>query len=198
MICPNCKTQNVEGAQFCRSCGTSLTSATKWWEQYGMVPVSTFKLLPSVIGSILIWPFLIFSVLISFLGIAGLFIEGISTGDSFAITIGCIYVISGITIFIIAYSIARSKIFVNSTRKKRKELLDSDYIEYHKSRSVHHVIVARGTAHSHLFGLFDVQSIKMKLPFEYNELKWTEKGKLLSAIKDGKKFIIDINGNKYE
>ena len=29
MICPNCKTQNVEGAQFCRSCGTSLTGSKK-------------------------------------------------------------------------------------------------------------------------------------------------------------------------
>lgn len=198
MICPNCKTQNVEGAQFCRSCGTSLTSATKWWEQYGMVPVSIFKLLPSIIGSILIWPFLIFSALIFILGVVGLFIEGFSTGNSFAISIGCLYIIGGITVFIVTYSIARSKIFVNSTRKKRKELLDSDYIECHKSRNVHYVIVARGTAHSHFFGLFDVQSIKIQLPFEYTELRWAEKGKLLSAIKDGKEFIIDINGNKYE
>ena len=163
-----------------------------------MVPVSVFKLLPSVIGSIMIWPFLIFSALITIVGVLALFINGFCNGDSFAITIGCLYIIGGTTVFIVTYSIARSKIFVNYTRKKREELIDSDYIEYHKSRSAHYVIVARGTARSHLFGLFDVQSIKMKIPFEYSELKWTERGKLLSATKDGKKFIIDINGNKYE
>lgn len=29
MICPNCKTQNVEGAQFCRSCGIPLSGSKK-------------------------------------------------------------------------------------------------------------------------------------------------------------------------
>ena len=102
-----------------------------------------------------------------------------------------------ITLFAL-FPIFKSKVFPNKVRRNRKELIDNDYIENYDSRTIHYVIIARGTAHSHLFGLFDVQSIKMQLPFEYTELKWTEKGKLLSAIKDGKKFIIDINGNKYE
>ena len=196
MICPDCKTENVEGAQFCRLCGTSLVGATKWWEYYGMVPVSIFRLSPSVIGSILIWPFLIFSGLFSVI-VAVATVNNILHKYYSNILYECVFIFGGISVFIVAYSIARSKIFVNSTRKKRKELMDFDYIEYHKSRSVHYVIVARGTAHSHLFGLFDVQSIRIQLPFDFTELTWVERGKLLSATKDGQKFIIDVNGNKY-
>lgn len=213
MICPNCKTQNVEGAQFCRSCGTSLTSATKWWEQYGMVPVSMQKMIKSN-GAVFVS---VLSVLTCLLGIVvGIFgmLESInrlnyyvdSNGhfqyyheiDEFGVCMATGILCIVIIVAIITYRHAVKEVFTDSYRKSQGQLKDNDYIEKYDSRAIHYIIVARGTAQSHLFGLFDVQSIKMKLPFEYTELKWTERGKLLSAIKDGKEFIIDINGNKYE
>ncbi len=93
------------------------------------------------------------------------------------------------------YFLLRNKTHANRMRRKRKELLDTDYIEAYQKRSLHYVFVARGSANDHRFGLFDVQKIRMQLPFEYEELSWSTKGKLLSAKKDGKYFSLDLNGN---
>lgn len=213
MICPNCKTQNVEGAQFCRSCGTALTESFKWWERYGMVPVSMHKIMTSNGAIVISISLLIICLLGTAVGIFGMlesfhryhsYIDSNGHWQSYretdeygvCLAIGVLCIVFIVAIF--TYKYAMIKVFAENYRKKKGKLKDNDYIENYDSRAVHYVIIARGTALSHLFGLFDVQSIKIQLPFEYTELKWTEKGKLLSATKDGQKFIIDINGNKYE
>lgn len=192
MICPNCKTQNIEGAQFCRSCGTSLTGATKWWEQYGMVPVFFSNFRPS-----LLYVFCFVILLLPLIAISFFFSVIFFTSPNGQLEIFLCFC-GSLLLHLILYLFAKKFIFVNNYRKRKKELLDTDFIEKEHSRQSCFTIVARGSDQSHLFGLFDVKSIKMQLPFEYTELKWTEKGKLLSATKDGQKFIIDINGNKYE
>lgn len=95
----------------------------------------------------------------------------------------------------LSYFLLRNKAYANRMRKKRKELLDTDYIEAYQKRSCHYVFVARGSASNHKFGLFDVQKIRMKLPFDYDDLSWSARDKLLSAKKDGTFFFIDLNGN---
>lgn len=46
------------------------------------------------------------------------------------------------------------------------------------------------------FGILDVAHYKVYLPAQYDYLEWREKKKFLNAMLNGRKFIIDINGNE--
>lgn len=46
------------------------------------------------------------------------------------------------------------------------------------------------------FGILDVAHYKVYLPAQYDYLEWREKKKYLNATLNGRKFIIDINGNE--
>ena len=117
------------------------------------------------------------------------YIEDVAPGIGFLIVV--------IIVSSLVYRLAKNKVFVNRTRKKRG-LRDNDYIQKYDSRDVHYVLFARGTSESHKFGLFDVQNIRIKLSPIYDELTWLDKGKLLNALKDGNRIVIDINGNDYQ
>jgi len=199
MRCYYCNIENPNDAQFCRSCGKPLvTHDVAWWKEYNMVPVAFFKLLPSNGMSVIIYPLLLISVVFVGLSFFILVYEVFAGGIMEAIPFVIGYFGIGIAVFAMVYPLAGKKAFVNFTRRKRKELLDSDFIERYNTRNDHYVFVARGNSQTHKFGLFDVQSIRLQLAFDYDELKWIEKGKLLSASKNGEKIIIDINGNIYK
>lgn len=200
--CKYCGIDNNDNAQFCRNCGKPLSSYNStWWKEYNMEPVITYKLKRSVWHTIIfiLLSFVFasiayFAILAICLGIAAVCREGLS---------GVLGSVVGIVmlgaVFLLLRFIYRSigdKVFVNKYKFKIG-FLNSDYIQKYKSRNEHYVFFARGTRDLHKFGLFDVQKIKIQLQPIYDKLEWVEKGKILSATKDGKNFIIDVNGNQY-
>ena len=87
--------------------------------------------------------------------------------------------------------------FRNYLRKRRKELLDSDFIE-RNSCDKRYAIFARGDKNNHKFGLFDTKRVKMVLNPKYDSLSWEGNEQMLIATIDGKAILIDIKGNEYE
>lgn len=200
MKCAYCNIDNKPDAQFCRSCGRPLTTHNKaWWKEHNMEPVGTYKLKQSSWASLFCAIMLLIILFFTFIS-GGLIIEGAFFRDYVLIeevAAGTGVLIAVIIVSSLVYRLAKNKVFVNRTRKKRG-LRDNDYIQKYDSRDVHYVLFARGTSESHKFGLFDVQNIRMKLSPIYEELTWLDKGKLLNALKDGNRIVIDINGNDYQ
>ena len=96
----------------------------------------------------------------------------------------------------------------DSTRKRRQELLDGDYVEVLKKRWggyewKQYLMVARGTGASHKVGIFDTRNVKLCIPMIYEKLEWIKQekgqnGQLLKGVLNGYPVIIDVNGNQYE
>ncbi len=191
MICPNCKTENHDGAKFCRSCGKSLATHNKaWWKEYNMEPVRVvgfrrgcFVKLLRIVLFFILW--------LTIYGCSGMSIKMLFFSNLY---------LNGNMIFLtMASAVIISTIICGFiyVRVKRKDLLDSDYIQTYEKEDARYVFIARGTSGSHKFGLFDVQNKKIKLLPVYDELRWLEIGKLLSALKDGERIVIDCNGHIY-
>lgn len=163
---------------------------TNWWENYDMVPVRFFKGFNPSILDILICIILLF---VSFDFLAVLFIESKSIQPLPVFGI----IVTFLVLNLISYYRAKCYIFHNYRRKKKKELLDSDYISNGSYKGRYHV-VARNNRTSHCYGLYDKRNAKLLMPFIYNDLKWSTKNKgMLHAVKDGIKMTLDINGNSY-
>ena len=198
MICPNCNTDNQPGAMFCRSCGNHLSLHNGlWWKEYNMEPLRTFKMISSSWAKFFCVILLILFLFCSFYTVAGIayYIYDSKYLDTLGIALG--FLVGAIIVAIPLNRLARNKVFVNKTLKKRGILAD-DYIQKYDSRSVHYVLFARGTNTSHKFGLIDVQNSKVILMPIYDELTWIEQGKLLSSIKDGQRNVIDVYGNIFQ
>lgn len=210
--CPECHIWNSNDNSFCEKCGARLHPFVgEWWKDYNMSPVRLTKFkLPW--GGYYLYAFsLIISIIIIFylsVGICGLFLEifpGIFgyhdlryEGWNIAISV-LISLAFGLSLLFFWFKYFLSIRFApNWFRKQKRELLDDDYIENYKSRKDHYVLIARGNGSSHKFGIFDVQKINVCVPMKYDELKWSEKGKLLNGILNGYPVVIDVNGNNYQ
>ena len=200
MKCSFCNIDNKSDAQFCRSCGRPLTTHNKaWWKEHNMEPVGTYKLKRSSLATlfciVMLCIILFFTCISGGLIIEGAFFRDYVLIEEVAAGVGVLIVV--IIVSTLVYRLAKNKVFVNRTGKQRG-LRDNDYIQKYNSRDIHYVLFARGTNESHKFGLIDVQNIRIKLSPVYDELTWLDKGKLLNALKDGERFVIDINGNNYQ
>ena len=211
--CSNCKTWNNRNAEFCFNCGERLTAfAGDWWKSNNMRPVRLAKLRKekrgTAVADYLLSLFVTIVLFYLSVGVAFLFYEVVPYICGYGeeryelwnlIPSTIVAVIFGLSLlwFWFRYFLS-SKLAPNWLRKRKKELLDDDFIENYDDRRVHYVFVARGTGTDHKFGLFDVQKIKLTVPFEYDSLKWQEQGETLLAVKDGIPMIIDVNGNKYQ
>ena len=91
----------------------------------------------------------------------------------------------------------RHNLFPNFVRKKRKELLDTDFIQDYSRRQLKYVIIARGSSKERKYGVFNVRNIKQVIPYSYDKLEWLDKDKTLLAVKDGKEMVIDVKGNEF-
>lgn len=203
MICPNCKTDNYEGATYCRSCGIPLFTYKKtWWQEHNMEPVGTHKFKRSAWATCVFFLICIILAYFSFMGIVVicLSIGAIFRGESYAWLGPILGIIILCVIFLVSKFLYRSigyKVFINNNKQKMG-LLNTDYIQKYDERKERFVFFARGNSETHKFGLFDVQKLQIKLLPVYNKLTWLEKGKLLSALKDGESSVIDINGKIYK
>lgn len=196
--CPECHTWNNSNDSICVKCGARLHPyAGEWWKNYNMSPVRLYHLKRS--RKYGIWVFLCFYALVGFCVLAGYCALWIMFEQKYIVLHAIGLIISSCIIFLIVkYGICGFCLpFVapNILRKKRKELLDDDFIEEYKKDP--YVFVARGTGASHKFGLFDATEIKMAIPMIYDELTWVEKDKLLKGILNGIPVIIDVNNNNY-
>lgn len=196
MKCKYCQAENQNDAKFCYSCGKPLEEDLDWWKALGMVPVSQYSFKPSYASMffmvITITPITLLSLLCF-----GIFMGDIISSGHNDKSENAIIPIIGAILIAILYNIFKNKVFVNKIRKKRKELLDTDFIQSY-NEDERYVIIARGNRTCHKYGLFDVKKIRLIIPPIYEELNWIQKNKMLSAIKNGVKLMIDINGNEYK
>lgn len=206
--CPECHTWNSNDKSFCEKCGARLHPfAGEWWKTYNMTPVRLFQLKVDYVGTIILLflfvPIIGMSIVFSVVGFMNGFLNSyVNEYDRLPMWLGLIIFVISLTVLILTILYTKKKVlevsYPNACRVLRKELLDDDYIEIYKSRKVHYVFIARGNGNSHKFGLFDVDKIKICIPMKYDELKWSEKGKLLKGVLNGYPVIIDVNGNNYQ
>ena len=132
--CSKCQCANDDEAKYCRQCG-NVFSTLPWWKELDMIPVRDYKLKNSkpsrifcyllsipcllfVIGFVSFWSQIIFHRLVE---------------RSTRIVISPILGVLFGLIFLYFYFKNFSKYcFRNHLRKRRKELLDSDFIEAEK------------------------------------------------------------------
>jgi len=147
--------------------GKDLSSSVVWWKGENMQPVSMF---PLKLG----WLFTVPIIGLIFRSFAFIF-----------------------SIIPILYFPLRSSLFPNFLRKRRKELLDTDFIQEYPSRKVKYTIVARGSSSDHKYGVFNVKKIRLLVPFVYDKLEWLDQSKTLLAVKDGRSMVLDVKGNEF-
>lgn len=193
--CSKCQCANDDEAKYCRKCGFEFTSMP-WWKRIGFIPVRDFKIKNSLTFQILsvLWlPYLV--ILAASIGKYSYFLFNYNNGP---MEIG-VLIVDIIGILFLYYGMRFFSIFCfrNYLRKRRKELLDSDFIE-RNSCDKRYAIFARGDKNSHKFGLFDTKRVKMVLNPKYDSLSWEGNEQLLIATIDGKAILIDIKGNEYE
>lgn len=198
MRCKYCKTENLIGSKFCRSCGKPLPNEdVDWWKDIEMIPVSQYYFKPSYTSAffmvITIIPVLMLSLLCFVIFMADI----ISSGHNDKPENFFVPIIGAIVIYILYY-IFKNKVFVNKIRKNRNELYDTDFIQACNNKDDRYVLIARGDSACHKFGLFDIKEIRLIIPPLYEELKWQKKNKMLTAIKNGVKILVDINGNEFK
>lgn len=198
MRCYYCNTENQNDAKFCRSCGKPFpVEDVDWWKSLKMIPVSQYCFRPSLTSVffmvITITPILLLSLLcfVIFMG------DIITSGHNDKVENAFVPIIGAILI-VVLYNWFKNKVLVNKVRKSRKELLDTDFIQTYNNKDETFVFIARGNSTCHKFGLFDLKKVRLIIPPLYEELKWAEKDKMLSAIKNGVKMMIDINGNEFK
>ena len=193
--CSKCQCANDDEAKYCRKCGFEFTSMP-WWKRIGFIPVRDFKIKNSIFGQIFCYALWI-PCLIGLLGFISnvIFDGGANTILAIFDIISCVLVGSVFLFFYLRYF---SKFcFRNHLRKRRKELLDSDFIE-RNSCDKRYAIFARGDKNNNKFGLFDTKRVKMVLNPKYDSLSWEGNEQMLIATIDGKAILIDIKGNEYE
>ena len=173
----------------------------EWWKEYNMRPVRLFRITyakENIFGFIgILYIFLCFGIM-ALIGVSlknTLHENGLD--DILFFTCMGILIIGEIVIFY--------KVFeINKIRKKREELLDSDYIEVNKGYfGKRYLFCARGTGNSHKFGVFDTLKIKLCIPMIYDNLEWVkpeigQKRGLLKGVLNGQPITFDLDGNKYE
>lgn len=193
--CSKCQCANDDEAKYCRKCGFLFTSMP-WWKQIGFIPVRNFKIKNSLTFQILsvLWlPYLV--ILAASIGKYSYFLFNYNNGP---MEIG-VLIVDIIGILFLYYGMRFFSIFCfrNYLRKRRKELLDSDFIE-RNSCDKRYAIFARGDKNNNKFGLFDTKRVKMVLNPKYDSLSWEGNEQMLIATIDGKAILIDIKGNEYE
>ena len=192
-----------------------------WWVKKNMAPVNLYKLKPDYFkASLLILAAIVIVLALAFCIYAGIsswlindkLRHDISTsgmrtrlivGDKYQIYVYVYVALTAILLWL--GNIVRKKmlnvfekeVFVDKYRKTKSNLLDTDYIQKYDSRDVHYVFYGRGSDMNHKFGLFDIQEIKTVYPPIFDDIEWQDKGLLLKVLKDGKWYIIDLNGNAY-
>ena len=193
--CSKCQCANDDEAKYCRKCGFEFTSMP-WWKRIGFIPVRNFKIKNSLTFQILsvLWlPYLV--ILAASIGKYSYFLFNYNNGP---MEIGVLIVdIIGILFLYYGMRFFSRFCFRNHLRKRRKELLDSDFIE-RNSYDKRYAIFARGDKNNHKFGLFDTKRVKIILYPKYDSLSWEEYEQMLKATIDGKEILIDIKGNEYE
>ena len=182
--CSKCQCANDDEAKYCRKCGFEFTSMP-WWKRIGFIPVRDFKIKNSIFGQIFCYALLIpcssglsgiYHVIFYPSSISRALLE-------ISMIVSCVLVGSVFSFFYLRYF---SKFcFRNNLRKRRKEMLDSDFIE-RNSYDKRYAIFARGDKNNHKFGLFDTKRVKIILYPKYESLSWEEYEQMLKAVIDGR------------
>ena len=193
--CSKCQCANDDDAKYCRKCGFEFTSMP-WWKRIGFIPVRDFKIKNSLTFQILSVLWLPYLVMLA-AGINNFFYY--LSYHNFRIWEIMVTIVDIIGILFLYYGMRFFSRFCfrNHLRKRRKELLDSDFIE-RNSYDKRYAIFARGDKNNHKFGLFDTKRVKIILYPKYDSLSWEENDQMLKATIDGKVILIDIKGNEYE
>ena len=182
--CKSCNADNIDEARYCRKCGKIIEKASGPTQQpqfeqkaeniinlypdYGFQPVSLVKI-PVKFG-VFKWRIISFLLGIFF------FVIGINTG---VVPLGFMG-LGFLALFLIL-------ILCIKTKPLKQEI--AEYIQ--KKGSPIRFIVKDGK-----FGLYDVKKHKIAVQPEYDNLRCKQGEKFIYlALKEGKQFEIDVNGN---
>ena len=194
MKCNNCKIENPNGARFCRGCGSVLSnvrSVMELYPEYSLTPASVFKLKPYMAFKFFV---ILLSIPYVFITIC-VFIASIINMIYYYTTVDAIVTICSLFALIIYYVFLIKTEYLlspNRFRKRKKQLSEYDYIQDYTSRNEQYVFIVKNQK----FGLYNVMRIKIQLTPDYDFLSWKTKGKILNATKNGRQFLIDIDGNE--
>lgn len=177
-----------------------------WWKAEGLTPVSIWN----IWGKDKKYPLLKFLLCFCIIAIL-IYIISVMAGS------GVYYLISsretendrticaicaGIFVFLllsyIIFYITRPLFIPNILIKRRKELLQIDFIEEYDTRNEKYAIVARGTSGYRKYGLFDVKKLRLVVPFKYDRMQWDEPRKTLKVEIGSERFIIDTKDNEFQ
>ena len=178
-----------------------------WWKNEKMTPVSTWDFFKKkwFLPAWIVWPCIIFSSLI--LGFLIWLLTSLSISGIFELSggllnhgyLGDIYIpgwlgfIITVAVFLILFYMFRKLLIPNFVVKSSKELVPTDYIEVYK-RGSKFAIVARGFGSNRKYGLFNLKSLRMAIPFGYDHMQWVN-AKMLKVQFQNNQFFIDIKGN---
>ena len=193
MKCPNCNTENRDGAKFCRNCGKELVrnelSIREKYPEYSFEPTSITKVKGSPFWWILIVVLFFFLLIGIYVSFNALILDGLfhvwMEPESDEILAG---------IFATVLSAIDFYILKNVFKKIKGDDISSqyDYIECSNDASHHYRFVIKDSK----FGLLNVKTKKEQIPCDFDYLKWKIKDKILMATMNGSQYEIDINGNK--
>ena len=196
--CSKCQCANDDEAKYCRQCG-NVFSTLPWWKELDMIPVRDYKLKNSKPSRIFCYllsiPCLLFVIgFVSFW--SQIIFHGLVERSTRIVISPILGVLFGLIFMYFYFKNFSKYCFRNHLRKRRKELLDSDFIEAEKDTQ--YSIFSRGTKDRHMFGLFDNKKVKVILTPKYESLHRDENGNYLRATLQGKEYLVDLKGNTYE
>ena len=188
MKCPNCNTENRDGAKFCRNCGKQLVSneqsIREKYPEYSFEPVSIMTNNGSKRHWICFLFFCVFSI-VSMIGLIWIILKSVFDACYIGEVIGM-----SILVVLTVISILYSRIFYHKARNI--ELLEKyDYIENNETSSPYKFVVNNSK-----LGLVNLRTKKSQIPCEYDYLKWKSQDKILTATIGRDVFDIDIHGNR--
>lgn len=187
MKCPNCNTENRDGAKFCRNCGKELVSneqsIREKYPEYSFELTTVTKMKTNSSWTVLV---VIIFILFAF--------SIILTVNAFAQDLVVFATDIKVAWLFLTLAMVFLILLIKVYGKVKKIDLSSqfDYFENGKQCSSTYKFVIKDSK----FGLFCVRTRSLQIPCDYDYLKWKVKDKILMATMNGNHFEIDINGNK--
>ena len=175
-------------------------NAKNWWEEEGLVPISTWNFSGKEGRSRKSINFYILIVFIIFIGYClgvgvwyglwAIFREDVIPWIGYWTTI--------VSYCSLMLYLLRNYYNPNIVIKRRKELLQTDFVEIYETRNIKYAIVARGDLSNRIYGLLDVEKLRMIIPFKYDRMKWTKSHQTLNVELNNQSFTIDPKENIFK
>lgn len=175
-------------------------NSKNWWEEEGLVPISTWHFSGKEGRSRKSINFYILIVFIIFIGCCLGFGAGVGLWaifrDAVISWIGC--VTTCVSFCSLMLYLLKNNYNPNILVKRRKELLQTDFVEIYESRNIKYAIVARGDLSNRIYGLLDVKKLRMIIPFKYDRMKWAKSHQTLNVELNNQSFTIDPKENIFK